>query len=235
MSTDEFIEGYKKGIRDFSNQQLQSVNLAGVTIENAFFGKANLLWANFEGAKLVNCDFSDAILRGVNFNKAQLDFACFKGANVIEASFDYASAANTNFDNASINSSFVGANLQNAHFLCANIDFTDFSGANLTNADFTGSVAKNIVLEGAITKNTKALPVAFVPPPPAPAPSPAYLLGYEKGYSYAIGKTSFDENAWKIPFLAENIAQNAENEREYQLGFMQTYGESMADGGNQTT
>ncbi|MGI0481711.1 protein kinase domain-containing protein [Geminocystis sp. CENA526] len=112
---DTFLTAVNNGKKDFSDQNLQGLNLEEgklnkcifryCQLQGVIFSEANLSQANFYGADLSNANLSNANLSQAYFSKTNLENADFKGANLGNADFTNANVTNTNF---------CGANLKNA-------------------------------------------------------------------------------------------------------------------------
>lgn len=101
LKTDGLV-GTQANLPDAS---LGSVNLSG----------ANLRFANFQRAWLVDVDFSKADLRGANFSSAILTGANLRGAQLSQTDFGFADLSHTNLVDVSFESAdFYMTNLANA-------------------------------------------------------------------------------------------------------------------------
>ncbi|OKH12914.1 serine/threonine-protein kinase [[Limnothrix rosea] IAM M-220] len=109
---------YKKGRRDFGQQNLLSLSLPQSNLSGCIFHQSRMMRANFQGANLANADFG----------KANLAYANLKDANLGRAYFSY-----TNLSKADLR----GADLSYAYLNYAIVDGTNLCGANLTNAKIT--------------------------------------------------------------------------------------------------
>jgi len=93
--------------RDFSNQDLRSIdaserdlqnlNAQGASLRDANFSRANLQNANFSSANLSNAHFHNANLQGANFAGADVEGADFSGANLRDVDFSNCSAIGASF------------------------------------------------------------------------------------------------------------------------------------------
>jgi uncharacterized protein YjbI with pentapeptide repeats len=94
VTTEEVLEAYKDGERDFC--------------------RINIVAAKLGGAVLQEIDFSGSCLRETDFRGANLAGADFRGANLVGARFEGANLAGAKFDGALVSkdTSFEGANLQ---------------------------------------------------------------------------------------------------------------------------
>ncbi|NJM65628.1 MAG: protein kinase [Acaryochloris sp. RU_4_1] len=106
---------YSRGERDFSGQDLRSLDLR----------KFQLPSANFHEGKLQNTDLRDAILINANFGRANFAGANLRNANLMQAYMSHADLASADLR---------GANLSDAYLSHANL-----RGANLCGADLSGA------------------------------------------------------------------------------------------------
>ncbi|BAQ64632.1 serine/threonine-protein kinase [Geminocystis sp. NIES-3709] len=113
--TEKFLTAFNNGKKDFSDQNLQGLNLVGgklnkcifrySQLQGAIFTEASLSQANFYGADLSNADLTNTNLVQTYFSKSNLENADLKGANLGSADL-----TNANLTNANL----CGANLKNA-------------------------------------------------------------------------------------------------------------------------
>ncbi len=118
LDKNSLLQAYKKGRRDFTSQNLSSINLQQANLSDSRFNESRLTRANLQGADLSN----------TNFGKANLTNAILKDAMLSRAYFNYA-----NLGNADLR----GANLSYAHLSNANLKGANLSGADLSNAKVT--------------------------------------------------------------------------------------------------
>lgn len=93
--------------RDFSNQDLRSIdaterdlrnlNATDASLRDANFSGANLAGANFSNANLSNAHFHNANLRGANFLNADVEGADFSGADLRDVDFTNCSVIGSSF------------------------------------------------------------------------------------------------------------------------------------------
>lgn len=136
---------------DFSEVDLQSLNLESINInevilDKAKFQGAKLDFAEMSGAKLGNANFSDASLWTTFLKSAQLSCANFSGANLKTAQLQ-------------------GADLYNARLQNANLKDADLTGAKLEEADLTGANLNGAKLENILYDAKTIWPKGFTPPP----------------------------------------------------------------------
>ncbi len=118
LDKSSLLEGYKKGRRDFTSQNLSSIDLQQASLCDSHFNESRLTRANLQGANLAN----------TNFGKANLTNANLKDAVLSRAYFNYANLANADLR---------GADLSYAHLSNANLKGANLSGADLSNARVT--------------------------------------------------------------------------------------------------
>ncbi|AFY37835.1 serine/threonine protein kinase [[Leptolyngbya] sp. PCC 7376] len=109
---------YKKGRRDFGQQNLLSISLPQSNLSGCIFHQSRMMRANFQGANLSNADFGKANLASANLRDANLGRAYFSYTNLSKADLR-------------------GADLSYAYLNYAIVDGTNLCGANLTNAKIT--------------------------------------------------------------------------------------------------
>lgn len=88
--------------RDFSNQDLLSIELANHELSNLKAQGALLRNANFSGCTLVDADFSSANLSNANFKDADLTNANFSGADLEGADLAGSNLTAANFSGCSL-------------------------------------------------------------------------------------------------------------------------------------
>jgi serine/threonine-protein kinase len=118
MSAAGLLSTYKKGRRDFTNQDLSGLDL----------GKANLPEAIFHQAKLRDTDLRGANLFNVNLGRASLAGAILRDTNLSKAYLSYADMAGADLR---------GADLREAYLNNANLRGANLCGANLKGATLT--------------------------------------------------------------------------------------------------
>ncbi|MBD2393441.1 serine/threonine-protein kinase [Cyanobacterium aponinum UTEX 3222] len=123
---ERFFNAHNNGKKDFSDQELQNLNL--------------------QGSKLIKCIFRYSQLQGVNFKESSLSQANFYSADL----------TNANFINANLfQAYFSKSNLENVDFTGANLGSADFTNANVTNANFSGANLKNAKINQQQLKSAK--------------------------------------------------------------------------------
>ncbi|WP_373479274.1 protein kinase [Geminocystis sp.] len=112
---EKFFTAFNNGKKDFSDQDLQGLNLQG--------GKLNK--CIFRYSQLQGITFADANLSQGNFYSADLNSANLSNVNAFQGYFSKSNLENVNF---------CGANLGSADFTNANLSNANLCGANLKNA-----------------------------------------------------------------------------------------------------
>ncbi|WP_069789469.1 protein kinase domain-containing protein [Cyanobacterium sp. IPPAS B-1200] len=120
---ESFRAAYNGGKKDFSEQELNNINLTGVKLSKFIFRYAQLEGAIFIESNLAQSNFYSSNVQGANFSNANLAQAYFAKSELRDADFR-------------------GANLQGADFTNANLADTNFCGANLKNSKITQNQLK---------------------------------------------------------------------------------------------
>jgi serine/threonine-protein kinase len=107
LAAEEVLSTYAKGRRDFTCQDLSSLNLQRVDLSNSNFHQSKLQRTNLQGANLFNADFgraslSQAVLKNANLARAYLNHADLAGADLRGANLSYAHLSNTNLRGANL-------------------------------------------------------------------------------------------------------------------------------------
>lgn len=123
---EQFLSAFNNGKKDFSDQDLQGLNL--------------------QGGKLNKCIFRYSQLQGIILADTNLSQANFYGADLNLA----------NLTNANLTESYLSkSNLENADLKGANLASADFTNANLTNANLCGANLKNAKINQQQLKDAK--------------------------------------------------------------------------------
>jgi len=104
MSTQELINRYQAGERDFKKIKLTRVDLSGIDLSvadltGADLSEANLSGANLSGTILKGSNLSGADLSGADLSWADLGMANLTGANLREANMNMSILIRTRFKN----------------------------------------------------------------------------------------------------------------------------------------
>lgn len=160
---------YRKGNRDFANEQhrgeaAEDGNLEGANLKNCDFREAQLSGSNLTRAELDGARLSDASLIDADFSHASLRGAILRGAELRGAVLEGADLSGADLRNANLaEADLLGANLTGADLSNANLRSADFSRANLSGARFTSCTIEGAVWSGAIRSDSTLFPDAFVP------------------------------------------------------------------------
>jgi len=84
FNSEQLLDAYEKGERDFSNSDLKDANLKNADLSNVNFEGANLRWTNLDETDLRGANFKSADLRGTSFRGADL-----RGANLNKTKLNY--------------------------------------------------------------------------------------------------------------------------------------------------
>ena len=155
IDTQELLNHYQTGKRDFSGiylsdtdlsgANLRRANLSGANLSNtdlsgANLSRANLTCANLSRANLWHTDLSGANLNGADLWDTDMSGAYLRGANLCDANL-----SNTDLSGAYLSltylsgASLCGANLSGANLCRADLWDTDLSGADLSSVDLSGA------------------------------------------------------------------------------------------------
>jgi len=127
-NTNELLEAYSKGKRDFSFSELRGIDLSWVDLKEVNLRDANLREANLEridliGANLDKANLKEANLRSANLSQANLMIADLIGADLSQANLEGADLRN--------------ADLRKANLTKANLKGTNLGDVNLKDANLT--------------------------------------------------------------------------------------------------
>ena len=111
----KFINACNHGRKNFSEQNLNKLNLEGGLLNHYNFCYAQLQRVIFIGAHLKQANFYGANLMGATFKRANLQATYFAKSNLQNVSFQDAKLTDADFTKANLkNVNFCGANLTNA-------------------------------------------------------------------------------------------------------------------------
>lgn len=119
LNPDLIIDYYRKGDRNFSQQTLNAVDLAGLKLSKASFSNSKLIGSNLERAVLYRTNFYNANLAQANLRDADLRKAELYKANLKNADLQGADLR--------------GANLAESILKDANLSGSNLKGANIDN------------------------------------------------------------------------------------------------------
>ena len=179
MDTQELLNRYRQGERDFAHVDLSGANLSGsnlrqIDLTGADLTGANLTWVAFNEAKLTgaclrradmgnamltNSQLSGANLSGANLTKAdlrltllqeaELNWAMLTEADLTSADLQHSTLDQINLERAKLTS----VNLVGAELMEANLRQANLTGANLTGANLRESHLEDANLRNAILAN----------------------------------------------------------------------------------
>lgn len=173
MDTQEILNHYQAGKRDFSGidlsgadlygANLSGANLSDTDLTRANLSNANLTCANLSSADLSDTDLSDAYLRGANLCNADLSDTDLSGADLSITYLSGASLCGANLSGADLSgadlsdadlteANLQSANLQWAHLIAADLTDANLERAYINEANFTEAYLTNVNLELAISE-----------------------------------------------------------------------------------
>ena len=155
MDTQELLNHYQTGERDFSGiylsdtdlsgANLSRTNLSGANLSNTDLSSANLSRANLTCANLSGANLWDTDLSGSNLSGADLSDTDLSGSNLRSANLCDADLSDTYLSGADLFVTYLsgarlcGADLSGANLCRADLLDTDLSGADLSSADLSGA------------------------------------------------------------------------------------------------
>ena len=142
--------------KQFNGLNLQKINLANADLSNSnftesFLTDANLVNANLTEADLSQIELTGADLRGANLSQSKLIGGYLTGANLAKSNLKNANLTNTNL----IRASLTGATLQGANFLNSELTGAKLTGADLSQAKFNNANLWGVDLTGANLTSTE--------------------------------------------------------------------------------
>lgn len=109
--------------------------------------RANLMFANLQGASLQEANLQEASLMGVNLQEADLQEADLQGTSLARANLQEALLVRANLQKADLQeTTFVEANLQEAFLMSANLQGAILQGATLIGADLQETILRRAIL-----------------------------------------------------------------------------------------
>jgi uncharacterized protein YjbI with pentapeptide repeats len=133
---------------DLSWANLQGANLLHTNLQGAHLGDANLQGANLLHTNLQGADLWDANLQGANLGGANLQGADLLSANLQGANLRFARLDSANLVSAELQGArILGAKLQGAGLFNANLQGADLTEARLDSADLKGAKLQRANLE----------------------------------------------------------------------------------------
>lgn len=152
MNTDDLLQRYAAGERDFSGAKLGKKNLSKAHLLNINLRAAYLSGTILTEANLAHTDLDNADLLGANLQSAFLFRANLLNANLSRTNLSYASLCNATLNGANLSGANLSyADLRNASLIEANLNKAilygaDLSRANLAYAKLNGANLSNVEL-----------------------------------------------------------------------------------------
>ncbi|MFM9267467.1 TerD family protein [Tychonema sp. BBK16] len=169
MSSEEFLQRYNQGERDFTGINLAGVDLSGKTLEypislsQANLSNANLSNANLVKVNLIGANLQGANLKSTNLQQADLIQANLSGANLTKANLNYARLIQANLSQAKLSETQLNsANLTTANLSSANLTQAILNSANLIGADLSQAKVTKVNLSYADLRGVKLNGVSLV-------------------------------------------------------------------------
>lgn len=137
-STEELLNLYAAGERDFQNSDLTAANLQGanlrdINLTGATLKRADLSSADLRNALLLRANLSTAMLNKANLSQANMTRADLSRAVMTKANLTKVTMLRVNLSGAIL----LQANLTTARLREANLKDANLRGANLEKANFT--------------------------------------------------------------------------------------------------
>lgn len=117
----------------FNTYITKSINLSYYNLGHSFLAKADMTYANLQGALLEETNMSEVNLRGANLIETKLQNASFIEANLQEANLEGVDLRKVELR---------GVNLKRGNLVRANLAEADLEGANLAEADLRAANLK---------------------------------------------------------------------------------------------
>lgn len=155
MRSQELLEKYRQGERDFSHLDLSGANLSGFNLRGADFTGANLTEANLSWSFLNETTFVDANLRRADLQSASLSSsnlnnAVLSGANLTKSDLRLAQLQAADLNWAILpEAELSGANLTGAKLDQVNLERAKLSSAQLVGAKLMEANLRRANLAGA--------------------------------------------------------------------------------------
>ena len=140
MTTEELLERYAAGERDFSGVDLRGVNLSGANLYGVMLYDADLRGANLGGANLNGTKLSSADLRNADLSNTNLSESNLCGAKLVGCNF-----RGTDLTNAGWCGDLTNVDLSGAENFFTGEDFMEVTFCNTTLPD--GRIANGPVDE----------------------------------------------------------------------------------------
>jgi uncharacterized protein YjbI with pentapeptide repeats/energy-coupling factor transporter ATP-binding protein EcfA2 len=142
--------------KQFNGLNLQKINLANANLSNSnftdsFLTDANLVNANLTEADLSQVELTGADLSGANLSQSKLIGGYLTGANLAKSNLTNADLTDANL----IRASLTGATLEGANFLNAELTGAKLLGVDLSNAKLNNANLWGVDLTGANLTSTE--------------------------------------------------------------------------------
>jgi len=148
--TQQLLELYSTGERNFQAIELISAELNGAFLCNADFSDAEMMLASLNEVSMEKTKLNRAYLSGADLIDAYLHQAEFIKANLVGADLSGANLTYANLTGCNLG----GANLSNVDLSNANLTEAILIGANLQNANLTGAIILGCNFQEANLTNT---------------------------------------------------------------------------------
>ena len=162
MTTQEVLNQYKEGKRNFSNVKILECNFTDSNLEGIIFKNANICFGSLRGANLSNSDFSNAKLNWCDISRCNMTNAKFDGASLQWSGLNESTFKNTSFRNADLSRTSIlnvnrgGADLTDANLYDIWWSMSDISLDSITETiDKLKSLGLPLALFEAIMKEIK--------------------------------------------------------------------------------
>lgn len=145
LKTDELLQRYAIGERNFHNAnlgcaKLLSTKLSQINLSYAHLNMADVSQTNLTQANFTQADLTQANLRGADLSQAQLISTNLTQANLAQTNLRKANLFRANLTQANLtNADLTGANLAQADLTGVNFHLCNLSGVNLEGAKFIES------------------------------------------------------------------------------------------------
>jgi uncharacterized protein YjbI with pentapeptide repeats len=153
-ASDELLDRYQAGQRDFVQSELSEVHLSNATLcdinlEEANLSRAKLYGVNLSYANLNNANLRHASLYGVELQGTNLSNVDLRAADLHDVKLCYANLNDTDCSG----SRFIHVDFEGADLSCADLSQADLRGANLNEVDLSCVNFSHANLSGATLAN----------------------------------------------------------------------------------
>lgn len=150
ITTEELLERYAAGERQFKYAELIRLNLSGVDLSGGNFACAVIRGTNLRGANLSKTSLSDAIVDGCDLGSANFEEAVvggFLNTNLSRANFDRCRFMS---EGRIVNCNLEGATFRNARLKNFSIEDSSLQGANMEGMTGFDLTLVNVNLTGVV-------------------------------------------------------------------------------------